>query len=179
MVGGKPAVSPNDRLVLLEGNGACANPPYDHLGCISVPGHVFHLVRAADRQILRSFSYPIPSGPEYFVDNKRLLVLGNSISVVDASGDRLLESLRLDETMAISAIFSADRRRLWVGLENRPALLGFDLEKAMQCQDRGPTPEILFAGDGSTSDTFSSNGLAVHGHVGFSRIDQLFQDISA
>jgi hypothetical protein len=45
MVGGRPSVSPDGKLLLLDGYDACTNPAYDHVGCPEAPGHVFHLLR--------------------------------------------------------------------------------------------------------------------------------------
>src|ERR1035437_6205147 len=58
MVGGRPSVSPDGKLLLLDGNDACTNPAYDHAGCPQAPGHVFHLVRVSDLRVLKSFSRP-------------------------------------------------------------------------------------------------------------------------
>src|SRR5262249_48059340 len=43
MVGGRPVASPGEGLLLLDGSDACSSPEYDHVGCETVPSHVFHL----------------------------------------------------------------------------------------------------------------------------------------
>jgi DNA-binding winged helix-turn-helix (wHTH) protein len=77
MVGGKPAVSPDGKLLMLDGQDACTDPAYDHEGCPAVPSHIYHLLRAEDRQHLKTLSYPeTVKERAHFLDDSRYLILG-------------------------------------------------------------------------------------------------------
>jgi hypothetical protein len=84
MVGGDLAVSPDGRLVLIDGWNACEINEYDHVGCPPIPGHIYHLFRPADRQILNTFTFPHSARKACFLDDSRFLLTGESLAVVDA-----------------------------------------------------------------------------------------------
>jgi Concanavalin A-like lectin/glucanases superfamily len=175
MVGGPVSISPDDRLAMLDGSDACESQYYDHSGCSSAPSRVFHLLRAADRRILHTFNYPTRNGRVYFVDNSRFLMLGHSISVVDAAKYAVLERLDLGDDQALSAVLKRDRSRLWVGVKSPPGLLEFDLESS-SCAAQEANPAMFFPADGSFEDASDANILNSHGRVSFApgRIGQAF-----
>jgi hypothetical protein len=140
---------------------------------------VFHLLRSADRRILRSFFYPIESQGAHsiggdFLDNSRFLMLGDSISVVDAAAHRLLKRVDLDHR-AMSAVVARDGSRFWTGVADPPGLLEFNSEPA-SCGVQEPNPAMLFSADGSFESTSDGTVLTGHGSVMFKpgKIGQAF-----
>ena len=83
MVGGRPSVSPDGKLLLLDGNDACINETYDHAGCPQAPGRVFHLVRISDLRVLKSFSRPNTAEASFLPDGSRLIFGGDPLVVMD------------------------------------------------------------------------------------------------
>lgn len=96
MVGGPISVSPDGKLVVVDGLDACWTPDYDHQGCPPAPSLVYYLIRTSDRLILNQFAFPLVprdggNGAPHFVDDSRFLILGDSVLVEDAIGYRVLE----------------------------------------------------------------------------------------
>jgi DNA-binding winged helix-turn-helix (wHTH) protein/DNA-binding beta-propeller fold protein YncE len=77
MVGGAVSFAPNAPYVLLNGTDACLVPSYDHVGCPSVPGRVYHLLNSADYKVSKTFAMPTETGVgEFAPDGTRIVFSG-------------------------------------------------------------------------------------------------------
>jgi DNA-binding beta-propeller fold protein YncE len=176
MVGGQPHVSPDGKLVLLDGSDACSSLQYDHQGCKAAPSRVFHLLRASDRQILHTFELPVGSAPWAFLDNSRFLILGNEVSVADAATYSILE--RWDNAAncdAAGIVFTPAGRRAYLGCAGNNSILVLQPESA-EC----PAPQLglamAYSADGTTDDAAGVTELTFHGTPRFTpgRVGQAF-----
>ncbi len=165
MVGGPLSVSPDGRLLTVDGFDACSIPAYDHIGCPVVPSHIYHLVRPADRQLLRSFPFPVDTGgPASFVDASRLLVPGAPVTVIDAASGTVRESWQPGPGQYQSAVATRDGRRVFLG-GNHDILI-------LETEDQGCSPPQdglaqFYSGDGTMEDTAAITGLTPRGNVSF------------
>jgi hypothetical protein len=165
IVGGRPSVSPDGKLVLVDGNDACTNPAYDHAGCPEAPGHVFHLVRVSDLRVLKSFSRRDTSTAAFLPDGKRLLFGGAPLVVMDWARQAV------EEVAPVAApgftVFAFSPTRLFVssGPDATP-LLVFDMET----KGRELSTEKLvnhYSGDGTLDDSVGVSLLKAVGAVQF------------
>jgi hypothetical protein len=99
------------------------------------------------------------------VDHSRFLVLNNSLTVIDAATNTLLEKLDLDQP-AVSAVTAPDKSRMWAGVLNPPGLLEWDLEPA-SCAAQEPSPAMFFPADGSFESSVDATALSNSGQVVF------------
>ena len=176
MVGGQPSVSPDGKAVLLDGWDACSATQYDHLGCKSVPSHVFHLLDPSGRQILHSFEFPIASSPVRFLDNSRFLLLGKEVAVVDAAKYSVLERLsRAEDCDASDIVFSPDGQRAYLACQQDNTILVFQPESA-ECFPPQQDLAMYYAGDGTFGDSAGVTELTPHGNPQFApgRVGQAF-----
>jgi DNA-binding beta-propeller fold protein YncE len=175
MVGGQPFVSPDGKLALLDGSDACSAPQYDHKGCASVPGRVFHLLRPSDRQILHTFEAPVGVAPARFLDNSRFMLRGNEVSVVDAARYNVLERWNNGAGCSPTAIvFTPDGRRAYLGCEQNKILV-LQPEGA-ECSPPQPGLVMLYSADGTTEDAAGITELTPYGNPGYKpgRVGQAF-----
>jgi DNA-binding winged helix-turn-helix (wHTH) protein/DNA-binding beta-propeller fold protein YncE len=177
MVGGQPSVSPDGKLVLLDGWDACSAPQYDHQGCKSVPSHVFHLLDPSGRQILHTFEFPIASSPARFLDNSRFLLLGREVSVVDAARYSILERWNnAADCDATDIVFTPDGRRAYLGCgRNNSSIFALQPESA-ECSPPQQGLAMYYAADGTTADSAGASELTSHGKPRFApgRVGQAF-----
>jgi hypothetical protein len=175
MVGGQPSVSPDGRLVLLDGWDACWGPQYDHQGCKSAPSHVFHLLDPATRQILHSFEFANHSGQARFLDNSRFAMLDNSVSVIDSAKYSVLERWSNAEDCTPTDIAFNPDGHTYVGCAQNNAIVVFQPESAA-CSPPQRGLGIFYAADGTAADSASITELTSHGNPLFTpgRIGQAF-----
>jgi len=178
MVGGRPSVSPDGKLLLLDGNDACINEDYDHAGCPKVPSHVFHLVRIADLRVLKSFSRPQTALEAAFLpDGRRLIFGGAPLVVMDWARQTVEEIAPLsDKGYSVFAFSPAGARAFAASYSGNTELLVFDMEK----QGCGLLTEKLvnhYSGDGTLEDSVGVSALKAAGTVQFAQglIGQAFQ----
>jgi len=178
MVGGRPSVSPDGKLLLLDGNDACANPAYDHAGCPPGAGHIFHLVRIADLRVLKSFSRPPGTLTAVFLpDGTRLLFGGVPLVVLDWARQTVDEiALVGDWAYSVFAFSPAYARTFAASETGSTELLVFDMERH--------GPELLprkfvnrYSGDGTLDDSVGVSPLKAQGVLRFAPglIGQAFQ----
>ncbi len=161
MVGGRPSVSPDGKLLLLDGNDACTNPAYDHAGCPAPPGHVFHLLRISDLRLLKSFSRPrdIANTAAFLPDGSRLIFGGAPLEVIDWARQTVEESApAADASYSLFAFSPACRRTFVASGAGATELLVFDMEK--------PAGALLteklvnhYTGDGTLDDSIGVAAL--------------------
>jgi hypothetical protein len=169
MVGGRPSVSPDGKLLLLDGNDACTNTAYDHTGCPGGPGHVFHLVRISDLRVLKSFSRPQDTHTAAFVpDGSRLIFGGAPLVVMDWARQTVEEIAPVGDQSYDVFAFSPAPARTFAGASGTAAteLLVFDMEN----QRRGPMTEKLvnhYSLDGTLQDSVGVSLLKALGAVHF------------
>jgi DNA-binding winged helix-turn-helix (wHTH) protein/DNA-binding beta-propeller fold protein YncE len=176
IVGGNPSVSPDGRLVILDGLDACQSPVYDHVDCPLVPSHIYHLFRSSDRRILRSFPLPVTAnGTAWFVDNSRFFVLGSSVTVADTSGGAIRERWEPGSGYYRGAVRAPDGRRIFIGSSVAAEL------QVLEIEDDGCSPPQmglvhLYSGDGTMEDAANVTQLASHGRISFvpGRVGQAF-----
>jgi hypothetical protein len=176
MVGGEPFVSPDGKLVLLDGLDACSAPQYLYQGCKSAPSRVFHLLRPLDRQILHTFEFPVGASPAPFLDNSRFMLLGNEVSVVNAARYSVLERWNNDEDCgATDIVFAPDGRRAYVACARNNTILVLQPESA-ECSPPQPGLVMLYSADGTTEDAVGVTALTPHGNPRFTpgRVGQAF-----
>ena len=177
MVGGRPSVSADGKLLLLDGNDACINPAYDHAGCAEAAKHIFHLVRLSDLRVLKSFSRPQETTTATFLpDGSRLMFGGNLLVVMDWAKQTVEEIAAVgDEAYSVFAFSPAYARTFAVSGADRE-LLVFNMEKP----GRGlPTEKLVnhYSGDGTMDDSVGVAPLRTAGTVRFAPgyIGQAFQ----
>lgn len=177
MVGGRPSVSPDGKLLLLDGDDACINETYDHAGCPEVPGHVFHLVRIADLRVLKSFSGPRKTLEAAFLpDGSRLIFGGDPLVVMDWARQTVEEIAPVTDPSYSIFAFSPAGARTFAASSLTTELLVFDMEK----QGCGLLTEKLvnhYSGDGTLEDSVGVSSLRAAGAVQFAPglIGQAFQ----
>jgi len=178
MVGGRPSVSPDGKLLLLDGNDACTNEAYDHAGCPGAPGRVFHLVRISDLRVLKSFSRPrdTSNSAAFVPDGSRLIFGGTPLSVMDWARQTVDEIAPIGNQSYSVFAFSPAGGRTFVASGAATELLVFDMEK----QERELTTEKLvnhYSGDGTFDDSVGVGALKAAGTVQFAPglIGQAFQ----
>jgi DNA-binding winged helix-turn-helix (wHTH) protein/DNA-binding beta-propeller fold protein YncE len=183
MVGGRPAISPDDLTVLLDGGDACTSPEYDHEGCRISPGSVTHVLDSRALHVVATLGFPFGMAGPAQVDNRRFLILGESVEVIDAQTHSVLERIPSPgpyRNTAGHAVFSPDGKRLWMNLvavngrpenENENAVAVLDIDGA-GCRDDSPKPAIFLPGDGVAADAtgsveFQSSGISFQpGRIG-------------
>jgi hypothetical protein len=170
MVGGRPSVSPDGKLLLLDGNDACVNEAYDHAGCPEVPGHVFHLVRISDLRVLKSFSRPLDTSAEaaFLPDGSRLIFGGAPLVVMDWARQTVEEIAQIgNQSYSVFAFSRAGARTFAASsVTGATELLVFDMEK----QECGLSTEKLvnhYSGDGTLDDSIGVSALKAAGTVQF------------
>jgi DNA-binding winged helix-turn-helix (wHTH) protein/DNA-binding beta-propeller fold protein YncE len=176
MVGGPPSVSPDGKLVLLDGADACWSPQYDHQGCMSAPSHVFHLLDPLGRQILHSFEFSRWHGQARFLDNSRFLLLGDSVSVVDAARYSVPERWNnAEDCGATDIVLARDGRRAYLGCVEKNTILVLQPEGA-ECSPPQHGLAMYYAADGTTADGAGVTELTPHGNPRFTagRVGQAF-----
>ena len=176
MVGGEPYVSPDGKLVLLDGLDACSAPQYHYQGCKSAPSRIFHLLRSLDRQILHTFEFPVGGSPAGFLDNRRFMLLGNEVSVVDAARYSVLERWNnAGDCEASDIVFTPDGRRAYVGCRRSNTVVVLEPESA-ECSPPRLGLAMLYDGDGTMEDGVGVTELTPHGNPRFSpgRVGQAF-----
>jgi len=167
MVGGRPSVSPDGKILLLDGNDACTNPAYDHAGCPEAPGHVFHLVRVSDLRVLKSFSGPRDTNTAAFLpDGNRLLFGGAPLVVMDWARQTVEEIAPVGDHGYSVFAFSPTYARTFAANPGATDLLVLDMEK-QGC--RLSTEKLVnhYSGDGTLDDSVGMAPLKAAGTVQF------------
>jgi len=167
MVGGRPQMSPDGKLLLLDGNDACINETYDRAGCPEVPSHVFHLVRIADLRVLKTFPGPrITQGAAFLPDGSRLIFGGAPLVVMDWARQTVEEIAPIGDQWYSVFAFSPAGARTFAASEAATELLVFDMEK----QGSGLLTEKLvnhYSGDGTLDDSVGVSPMKAVGTVQF------------
>jgi len=166
MVGGDPSFSPNGQWVLLPGREACLNPWYDHIDCPAVPSSVYHLLRSADRTIVKTFAMPDSETAGMFVpDGRRIVLAGDSLSVLDPLNGTVLEKLaRPGEAYGKVAFTPVGNRAIVPVIPTGILVLDMLDERCL------PTTQglsNLYSGDGTLNDVRQVNSLEAEGGVDF------------
>jgi DNA-binding winged helix-turn-helix (wHTH) protein/DNA-binding beta-propeller fold protein YncE len=166
MVGGDPSFSPNGQWVLLPGREACLDPQYDHIECPAVPSSVYHLLRSADRKIVKTFAMPDSETAGVFVpDGRRVLLSGDSLSVLDPLSGTVLEKLaRPGEEYSNVAFTPAGNRAIVPVIPTGILVLDMLDER---CLPSTQGLSNLYSGDGTLSDVRQVNSLEAEGGVDF------------
>ena len=174
MVGSVLVTSPNGKLLLVDGRDACSNPAYDHEGCPTVPGTVAHLFRAFDLTQLHSFGF-FRQVPVAFLDNIRFVMKGPFLMVVDSSRFKVLEKVRLGDSIIDASFLDLARNRLYAGSGSDKSLGVFDLEPA-ECAQNPKSLSVQYRGDGTPEDAIALTALDEHGGVRYApgRVGQAF-----
>jgi len=165
IVGGRLFASPDDSLVLLDGLDACDSPQYDHRGCPVVPSRVVHLLRPADRQVVKTLAYPKLRPPLGFFDNSRFLMGGASISVIDARTYGVVENLELTADYTTIAV-AHDGRHIYAANRITNSLLVLETE-GPECSPFQSGLSIHYSADGVLQDVVGLTRLEAHGNVTF------------
>jgi hypothetical protein len=167
MVGGRPSVSPDGKLLLLDGNDACTNPAYDHAGCPEAPGHVFHLIRIEGLRVLKSFSRPMATRAAAFLpDGSRLIFGGGPLAVMDWARQTVEEVAPVERGGYSAFAFSPAYSRTFVSDAAATELLVFNGEKP---EHRLLTDKLVnhYSGDGTMDDSVGVAPLRAVGAVRF------------
>jgi DNA-binding beta-propeller fold protein YncE len=148
MVGSRPAISPDDLTVLLDGGDACTSAEYDHEGCRISPGLVTHVLDSRALHVVATLGFPFGMAGPAQVDNRRFLILGESVEVIDAHTHAVLERIPTPgpyRNTTGHAAFSPDGKRLWMNLvalggrpENENAVAVLNLNGAAATIRRSP-----------------------------------------
>ncbi len=172
MVGGPPSFAPGSSLVLLNGQDACAWPVYDHVGCPIVPGTVSHLLRSADRTIVRTIGRQADrlrgetgAASTYVPDGRRLIVTGLSLTVVDVSKQAVLEKYEDPGEFPGQVAFDATGRHAVVPAYPVGLLVLKTLDQPCLPPEEGQFN--LYPGDGSFDDVRQVESLVPEGGVEF------------
>ncbi|HLK66779.1 MAG TPA: LamG-like jellyroll fold domain-containing protein [Bryobacteraceae bacterium] len=173
LVGGHASASPDGRTVLLDGLDACEIPEYDHAGCPMAPTHVFHFLRLPGRQVVKSIAMP-PRGVARFLDSSRVLFLGDSISVMNATQYTITESWKYTAALSNVALVP-DRGKAYFGVSDREEVLGFEAESS-KCSPPPDSLAAFYPGDGTPEDAVGGFALSATGGVRFGpgRVGQAF-----
>ena len=167
MVGGRPSVSPDGKLLLLDGNDACTNPAYDHAGCPQAAGHVFHLVRIADLRVLKSFFRPWDTLNAAFLPDGTRLIFGGPRLVVMDWARQTVEEIAPPGSQPYSVFaFSPGYARTFAAGSGAMDLLVFDGENQV---GRLSTEKLVnhYSGDGVLDDSVGVSPLRVAGALQF------------
>ncbi len=177
MVGGDPLVSPDGRLLLLDGRDACMTPHYDHQGCPSAQQtYVIHFMWADRLHIFQTLGLrPWTAVPSTFLDTKQLLFLGNSISVMNTSTYAFLEKWTSLPELYSGAALSPDRRQAYVGVDRKNELLATQAEDPA-CNPPAEGLALYYSGDGVTTDRINGGNITSEGDTHFApgRVGQAF-----
>jgi hypothetical protein len=175
MVGGDIAVSPNGTLLALDGWDACETPEFDHIGCPSVPSHVFQLLRASDRYLLKTFDFPHESRAAHFLDNHRLAVGGRSLTVMDVSKFIPVEHWPAPDGNLLSLFVAPSGKMAFASMERGRNILLLETEPD-SCSPPRDGLSLFFTGDGTLEDEASAATLKPQGTVTFTpaRVGQGF-----
>jgi hypothetical protein len=167
MVGGRPQVSPDGTLLLLDGNDACTNETYDRAGCAGAPGHVVHLVRTSDLRVLKTFPGPRTMlGAAFLPDGSRLLFGGAPLVVMDWARQTVEEIAPIGDQPYSVIAFSPEGARTFAASEASTELLVFDMQKHVSGL---PTGKLVnhYSGDGTLNDSVGMSAMEAIGAVRF------------
>jgi len=161
-------VSPDGKLLLLDGNDACINQIYDHAGCPETPGHIFHLIRISDLRVLKSFSRPNTVEASFLPDGSRLIFGGDPLVVMDWARQTVEEVAPIGRPGYSVFAFSPAGARTFAASSATGVteLMAFDMGK----QGCGLSTEKLvnhYSGDGIFNDSVGVSALDAVGAVQF------------
>jgi Concanavalin A-like lectin/glucanases superfamily len=178
MVGGEPIVSPRGDMILLDAADACVTKTYDHIGCPEIPGHVFHLIRLADRTLVKSFVRPKDMyGAVFTPDGGRLVFGGDSLTVMDWAKQTITEVTPVQNGPFSRIAFTPKGDRLFAASgDGGTELMVLDTEKR-ECSPSLPGLANWYSGDGTLDDSIGVSSLTAVGTVTFAPglIGQAFQ----
>jgi DNA-binding beta-propeller fold protein YncE len=177
IVGGPLSVSPDGRLAVIDGLDACASPDYDHLGCPSVPSLVFHFLRLADRQFVRTIGMPFATvGVPRFIDHGRVLFVGSSLTVMDTSQYVVTERWEdAPDVFNDGPVMLPALRKVFIPLYKRKEILILDAERP-ECSAPPESLALFYPGDGAVDDAMGGAHLTAAPSVRFGpgRVGQAF-----
>jgi DNA-binding winged helix-turn-helix (wHTH) protein/WD40 repeat protein len=168
MVGGRPILSPRGDYLLLSALDACVTEKYDHVGCPSGAGQVYHLIRTSDRSVVKSFIRPIGTyGEAFSADGGRLVFGGKRLAVVDWAKLTVTETAPVQENTYGIFAFAPTGARTFVASPDRDAnLLVFDTE-GPECGSPNQGLVNRYTGDGTFDDSIGTSALRAVGIVTF------------
>ncbi|MBI2681259.1 MAG: winged helix-turn-helix domain-containing protein [Candidatus Solibacter usitatus] len=171
MVGSSVSFAPGSPFVLLNGQDACSAPSYDHIGCPIVPGIASHLLRSADRTIVRTFAREVnlvkgETNQEgtFVPDGRRLVFSGPGLTVLDVSKQAVLETYADARESYGQVVFDATGRRAVV-VQPAGLLVLKTLDQPCLPPEEGQFN--LYPGDGSFDDVRQVERLVPEGDVTF------------
>ncbi len=175
MVGGEPAISPDNRLLLLDGHDACITPEYDHKGCPAVPSLVLHFLWANSRSVFKSLPLPVDSGVGRFLDSKQFLLLNASIGVLDTATYALTEKWERPQEHYRGSAVDQTRRVAYVGVDGGSDVIALEAESDA-CSVTAEGLALSFTGDGVALDSVGGTQMTSFGDVryGPGRVGQAF-----
>ena len=174
IVGGNPDVSPDGRLVMLDGRDACLSAGYDHQGCPPGLGYVLHLMWADTRHVFKTLGLHANTRPGRFLDSTHFLLLGDSIAVLDTATYSVLEKWEQNSEYVGAAVLQG-RRQAYVGVREGNQLLALQAESPT-CAPAAEGLASFYPGDGVSQDITSGATLTMEGDVQFGpgRVGQAF-----
>lgn len=166
MVGAALSFAPHDPYVFLPGKDACLNPAYDHEGCPSVPGNVYHLLRSTDGKIVKTFM--VPGGEKSGViapDGGRIVFSGDSLLVWDPFRDHSLERYAHIGEKYGEAVLTPAGDRAFIPVSPAGILVLDTLDP--ECLPPAQGLFNLYSGDGTLDDERQAQSLAAEGGLEF------------
>ena len=177
LVGGPLSVSPDGRQVVVDGLDVCANPDYDHEGCPSVPSLVFHFLRLADRQFVKTIGIPLATvGGPRFIDRAHVLFVGSSLTVMDTSQYVVTERWEdKSEVFNDGPVVLAALRKVFIPVYKRKEILIVEAE-GPECSAPSEGLALFYPGDGTVDDVMGGAHLTAVAGVRFGpgRVGQSF-----
>ncbi len=166
MVGGVVSFAPDTPYVLLPGRDACLAPKYDHVGCLSVPSTVYHLLNSADHKVAKTLTMPWEEMMGVFAPAGRRIVFSDKfVSVVDPLRDTLLERYsRVGERYGRAA-FAPMGNRMFIPVSPTGLLVLDTLDQ--RCLPPAQGLFNLYSGDGTLDDERQAQPLVSEGGIEF------------
>jgi YVTN family beta-propeller protein len=115
-VGGPLALSPDGQQLWLNGNDACSQPAYDHVGCPMVPGAVVDVIDTSTNRLLKTITFnPAEgNGPISFLPHGGSVIIGGGLLLKVMDWRHIAFRQPLPISSSGLAAFSADGSRAFL-----------------------------------------------------------------